>query len=158
MTKPSEKLSNQRSSIAKARKSRHTRQKSPSPWPSLTPNLNYLISAPYTPPESAISALASHSTSEINFGDLEILDQWPNDGEHSPLDLADVSDSEDEEDYHSDDLLSEMEGEEFAMSLDPQMQNGIEFSRVHNTGLMIVRSRIKLYLSLRGCMAQSIKL
>ena len=82
-----------------------------------------------------------------------------NDGEYSPLDLADVSDSEDEEEgYHSDDLLSEMEGEEFAMSLDLQMQNGIEFLRAHNTGLMIVRSRIKLYLSSRGCMAQSIKL
>ena len=106
MTKPSKKLSNQRSSIAKARKSRHTRQKSPSPWPSPTPNSNYSISAPSTPPESAISTPASHPTSEIDFGDLEILDQWPNDGEHSPLDLADVSDSEDEEEgYHSDDLL-----------------------------------------------------
>ena len=130
MTKPSKKLSNHRSSIAKARKSRHTRQKSPSPWPSPTPNSNYSISAPSTPPESAISTPASHPTSEINFGDLEILDQWPNDGEHSPPDLADVSDSEDkEEGYHSDDLLSEMEGEEFAMGLDLQMQNEIEFLR-----------------------------
>ena len=60
MTKPSKKLSNHRSSIAKARKSRHTRQKSPSPWPSPTPNSNYSISAPSTPPESAISTPASH--------------------------------------------------------------------------------------------------
>ena len=120
MTKPSKKLSNQRSSNDKARKSRHTRQKSPSPWPSPTPHSNYSISAPSTPPESAISTPASHCTSEIDFGDLEILDQWPND----------VSDSEDEEEgYHSDDLLSEMEGEDFAISLDLQMQNEVEFLR-----------------------------
>ena len=44
--------------------------------------------------------------SNYSFGDLEILDQWPNDndGEHSPPDLAEVSESEDEEEgYHSDD-------------------------------------------------------
>ena len=85
MTKPSKKLSNQRSSMDKARKSRHTRQKSPSPWPSPTPHSNYSISAPSTPPASAISTPASHRTSEISLGNLEILDQWPNDEEHSYL-------------------------------------------------------------------------
>ena len=120
MTKPPKKLSNQRSSIAKARKSKHTRQKSPFPWPSPTPHSNYSISAPSTPPASAISTPASHCISEINFGNLDILNQWPND----------VSDSEDEEEgYHSDDLLSEMEGEDFAISLDLQMQNEVEFLR-----------------------------
>ena len=49
MTKPSKKLSNQRPSIAKGRKSRHTRQKSPSPWPSPTPDSNYSISLEHQP-------------------------------------------------------------------------------------------------------------
>ena len=77
MPKPSKKLSKKRSGIASVRKSRHAKQRSPSPLPSLIPKSNHSISAPTTPPDSTFPTPYQNPDPEIAFGGPEMMDQWP---------------------------------------------------------------------------------
>ena len=96
MPKPSKKLSKKRSGIASVRKSRHAKQRSPSPLPSPIPDSNRSISAPNTPPDSTFPTPYQTPDPEITFGCPEMMDQWPTDIEDPPP-RDNQSDPEDED-------------------------------------------------------------
>ena len=79
MPKPLTKLSKKRFGIASARKSRHAKQRSPSPLPSPIPKS---ISAPTTPPDSTFPTPYQTPDPEITIGGPEMMDQWPTDIEN----------------------------------------------------------------------------
>ena len=84
MPKLLKKLSKKRFGIASARKSRHAKQRSPSPLPSPIPKSNHSISAPTTPPDSTFPTPYQTPDPEITFGGPEMMYQWPTDIEDLP--------------------------------------------------------------------------
>ena len=65
MPKPLKKFLKKRSGIASVRKSRHAKQRSPSPLPSPILESNHSISAPTTPPDSTFQLLTKLLTQKL---------------------------------------------------------------------------------------------